>query len=118
MNGDASVLIGVIAALGGDHVALAEVRTAGMDVTILQNNSSIAEDKVNSAGNKAGAIELTEGVDVEGVLVSKHVTPIKGAFVGVYTQSHRLMLRWPRRVLECDIACQEPFSDDGCYCKK
>lgn len=79
MDGDAGVLVGVVATLGGDHVALARVGAASMDVTVLEDNRSIAKDEINSASDIAGAVELAEGVDVEGVLVGKHVALVKGA---------------------------------------
>lgn len=114
LDDDPRVLIGVVAALGGDHVALAGVGAAGVDVAVLEDDGCVAEDEVDGAGDEAARVELAEGVDVEGVLVGQHVAAVEGAEVRVHAEGHRLVLRRARRVLERDVTGQEPPAHHRC----
>lgn len=65
---DTCVLIRVFFALGCDGVLLVAPRLAGEDVAALVDNSSIAEDEVDGAGDITFTVELAVGMGVEGVL--------------------------------------------------
>ena len=55
--------------MGRDHVFLAGVWSTSVDVTVLENNGGVSENKIDGSGDEALDKELTVGVYVESVLV-------------------------------------------------
>lgn len=92
LNDNPSVLIWVCSSLCSDHVPLAGIGAAGVDVAVLDDGSGIAEDEVDGADDDALDVELAVGVDVECVLIGEHVAAVKSREVGANTESHRLVL--------------------------
>ena len=78
MDHYACVLVRVEPALSRDHVLLAQVGTPGLDGAVLEDDSGVAEDEVDGAGDEAVCEELAVVVDVEGVLVCKEVAAVEG----------------------------------------
>jgi hypothetical protein len=62
--------------LSSDSVGLVR-RVTWINVTILNNNSSIAKNEVHRAIYVAFPVELPLGMDVEGVLVPFKAAPVK-----------------------------------------
>ncbi|CAA7398418.1 unnamed protein product [Spirodela intermedia] len=114
LNGGPGVLIRVRPALGGDHVFLARQRQSGVEVAGLENHGSVAEDEVHRAVDVALAVELAEGVGVEGILVPLKAAPVERRLVRPVTDRHRLMLGRPRRVPEGDVYGHEPLAKHRC----
>ena len=77
MYGDAGVLVGVGASLGGDGVLLAGERPTQVYVAALNDGDGVPEDEVDGAIDVAVAVELALGVDVEGVLVSLEAAAVE-----------------------------------------
>lgn len=92
VSNNTGVLVLVGAALGGDHVFLAGIGAAGVDVAVLEDSGGIAEDEIDGAGDVAVDVELAVGVDVKGVLVGDHVAVIEGGKIGTDTKGHGLVL--------------------------
>lgn len=92
MYGDASVLVRVGTALCSDGVLLVQHRLSGVDVAVLEDGGSVAEDEVDGAVDITVSIELPEGVDVESVLVALEAAAVEGGEVGVVSYRHCLML--------------------------
>ena len=69
VDGEARVLIFVLAALRRDGVFLLGQRAAGDDGAALEDGGGVAENEVDGAGNAALPVELPEGVSIERVLV-------------------------------------------------
>lgn len=113
-SNNTGVLVSVGAALGCDHVFLAGVGAAGVDVAVLEDSGGVAKDEVDGAGDVAVDVELAVGVDVEGVLVGDHVAVVEGGEVGADAEGHRLVLRGTRCVLESYVPRQESFAYHGC----
>lgn len=76
------VLVRVLSSLGGEDVFLVFVRLAGVEVAVLEDDGGVAEDKVDGAVDVAFAVELAEGVDVEGVLVADEAALVECGKVG------------------------------------
>lgn len=108
MNGDAGVLVWVLAVLRGDGVLLQVHRLAGVDAAVLQHHGGVAEDEVHRPVDVALPEELPLGVHVEGVLVADHVAPVDHRVVRPHPQRHRLVLPRARPVLEGDVPRDEP----------
>lgn len=60
VNGDAGGLVGVCAALRGDGVELVGQGFACVDVAVLEDGSSVAEDEVHCTINVTVSVELPE----------------------------------------------------------
>ena len=73
MNDDSGVLVGVNPALGSESVGLVW-GVSRVNIAVLEDNGSVAEDEINGAINITLAVELSLGVDVESVLVSFKAT--------------------------------------------
>ncbi|PON79340.1 hypothetical protein TorRG33x02_236220, partial [Trema orientale] len=69
LDRSAGVLVRVGSALGSYGVELAGERQPGIDVAVLENNSSVAEYEVHGAVNVAFSVELSLGMSIQGVLV-------------------------------------------------
>ncbi|GMN37933.1 hypothetical protein TIFTF001_007214 [Ficus carica] len=113
-DGDAGVLVGVLAALGGEEVVLVGVGAAGVEVAVLEDDGGVAEDEVDGAVDVALAVELPEGVGVEGVLVPYEAALVEGREVRAAPERHRLVLARPRRVLEGYALRYEAFPHHRC----
>jgi hypothetical protein len=85
-----------------------------MDITILENSCGIAEDEIDRACYQTIYEELTICVDMEGVLVSKHVAFVECRAVRTNTQRHGLAVGRAGCVLEGDVPGQESFTHGGC----
>ena len=81
MDGDPGVLVGVVASLGSDHVGLVCHRAADEDVAILDDHRGIAEYEVYGSIYVTVAVELAEGMGVEGILVASNGTAVKHCLV-------------------------------------
>ena len=64
MDGNASVLIGVLLALSSNGVELVGHWLPGLDFAGLKDDSRVAEDEVDGACDVALPVELTVGVGV------------------------------------------------------
>lgn len=82
MDNNAGILVRVSSSMCSDHVLLAEVGAAGVDVAILEDHGRVAKDKIDGASDEAGNEKLAVAVDVESVLVRKKVTSVEGGEVG------------------------------------
>ncbi|CAL1360643.1 unnamed protein product [Linum trigynum] len=69
LDHDPGVLVRVGPAVGSQHVLLARVGSAGVDVAVLEDSGGVAEDEVDGANDDAAVEELAVGVDVQCVLV-------------------------------------------------
>lgn len=78
MEGEACGLIGVLAAVGSNGVLLVREGLTGKDLTVLEDDGTVAEDEVDGAGDSALPVELAEGVGVEGVLVAVDAAAVEG----------------------------------------
>lgn len=76
MDRNARVLVRVGPTLGSDSVCLVW-RVTGVNVAVLENDSCVAENEVHSAVDVAFPVELSLGVDVEGILVPFEATPVE-----------------------------------------
>ncbi|CAA6664802.1 unnamed protein product [Spirodela intermedia] len=111
VDGDASVLVGVRSALRRDGILLVAHRLPHEDVAVLEDCHSVAEDEVDGAVDVAVAVELALGVHVERVLIALEAAAVEDGEVRAGAESHRLVLRRPRRVLEGDVPRDEPIAD-------
>lgn len=108
------VLERVLSALGGVQVLLILIGSAGVEVAVLEDDGGVAEDEVDGAVDVAVAVELAEGVDVEGVLVSDKAAVVEGGEVGAAAEGHGLVLAGPGVVLEGDASGYESVSYYSC----
>ncbi|KAI7735824.1 hypothetical protein M8C21_017108 [Ambrosia artemisiifolia] len=69
LNDDPSVLVGISAALCGEHVLLARIGATCMNVTVLEKGCSVSKNEINSSNNQAVDVELAVFVNIKGVLV-------------------------------------------------
>jgi len=114
VEGRARVLVGVLPALRGDRVLLAPQGQARRQRAALQHGGRVAEDEVDGAGHEALAVQVAERVRVQGVLVPVDAAAVGDGAVGAHAQRHRLVLRWPRRVLHPQVLQDDPVSRHGC----
>jgi hypothetical protein len=114
LDGDARVLVGVLAPLRREDVALVVQRLARVQVAVLQHHGGVAEDEVDGAVDVAVAEELAEGVHVQRVLVPHEAAAVEGGQVRAHSESHRLVLRRARAVLDRQVARQEVVAHDSC----
>lgn len=63
-----------------------------MDVGVLDDGGSVAEDEIDGADDDAAGVELTVGVDVESVLIGEHVAAVEGREIGADAESYSLVL--------------------------
>jgi len=80
----------------------------------LEHGGRVAEDEVDGAGHEALAVQVAERVRVQGVLVPVDAAAVGDGAVGAHAQRHRLVLRWPRRVLHPQVLQDDPVSRHGC----
>ncbi|CAA6664574.1 unnamed protein product [Spirodela intermedia] len=113
LNGDAGVLVGIVAALGDDGVGLTRDGHPGEDIAGLEHDGSVAEDEVDGTVDVALPVELAEGVHIEGVLVSRHDAAVERREVSVHSEGRCLALRRPRCVVESYVPCEESFTGYG-----
>ena len=114
MDGEAGALVGVFAALSGDGDLLERERDAGENAAALEDGGAVAEDEVDGAVDVTLAVELPEGVGVEGVLVPFYAAPEERRLVRVHTEGHRLVVLRPCSVPERHVPCYEPLPGHGC----
>ncbi|CAA7394999.1 unnamed protein product [Spirodela intermedia] len=114
VDGEAGVLIRVLAAVGRHGVLLVGERSAGGDVAVLEDGGGVAKDEVDSAADAALAEELAQGVGVERVLVAGDLRAEVGGEVRVRPQRHRLVLLRPRRVLHRQVPHDESLPRNSC----
>lgn len=103
--------------MGGENVALVRVGSAGVEVAVLEDDGGVAEDEIDGAVDVAFAVELAEGVDVEGVLVGDEAAAVESREVGAAAESHGLVFAGSRVVLEGDAFCYESVSHYSCKYK-
>ena len=113
MDHDPGVLVRVTSALCSDDVRLTFQRPSSVDHAILEDNSRVSKDEVDSSVDVAFAIELTLGVDKERVLVSLEPTSEEDSEVGGRSKRNRLSLQRPRRVAKRDAASDEAKAVDS-----
>lgn len=104
----------VLPALGRDGDLLEREWVPREDIAVLEDRGPIAEDKVDGAGDGALAVELAEGVGVEGVLVALHAAPVEGGLVRVDAEGDALVALRAGGVAECYVTCDESLARDGC----
>lgn len=114
MDGNAGVLVRILAVLGSDGDLLQGHRLASVETAVLENDGGVAEYEVDGAVDVALAEELAIGVDVERVLVPNYVAPIDHAVVRTNAECHRLVPAWPCRILKGYVPGDETGS--GCRC--
>ena len=100
--------------LGGEEVVLVGVGAAGVEVAVLEDGGGVAEDEVDGAVDVAVAVELAEGVGVEGVLIPHKAAFIECRQVRTRPHRHRLVLAGPRRVLKRYSLRYEPIPHHSC----
>lgn len=76
-------MVRVLTTLGSEYVALVRVGFSSIEVAILENDGSVTKDKVDGTVDIAFAIELTEGVNVESVLIANEAALVKCREVGI-----------------------------------
>lgn len=99
-----------LAALCGDDVLLVVEGLADEDLAVLEDGFGVAEDEVDGAGDGAVAVELAEGVDVEGVLVRVHLAVVEDGAVGLDEKGDGLVFRWAGGVLEPHVPRDESLA--------
>lgn len=114
MDNDSGILVWVCSCLCRYRVLLVAHGFPNEDVAVLEDRYGVAEDEVYGAVDVAVAVELALGVDVESVLVPLEAATVEHRVVAAGTESHRLVLLWPRRVLEGHVPCHEPISHNRC----
>lgn len=70
-------MVWVISPLGGEDVALIWKGPSGVKTAVLEDDGGVAEDEVDGAVDVALGVELSEGMDVESVLVGHEVAAVK-----------------------------------------
>lgn len=114
---DARVLVGVLAPLRRDRHLLLRQRPSRVDVAALQHGEPVPEDEVDGAVDVALAVELAEGVGVQGVLVALDAAPEEGRTVGVHSEGHRLVVLRPGCVTEGYVPGYEALPGNRCHGK-
>ena len=77
-DGNTRVLVRVFSALCGEQVPLVWIRLARVQVAVLEHRRSVTKDEVHGSINVAFAVELTQRVDVERVLVGHKAALVEG----------------------------------------
>lgn len=114
MDGNAGVLVRVSPALRRDSILLVQHRFSGIDVAVLEDGGGVSEDKVNGTIDVAVSVELSEGVDIESVLVTFEAAAVEGGEVGVVSYGHCLVLCWTCCVLECYVNGYKSLPGNSC----
>ena len=110
MDRNPGVLVRVGAALGGNRVLLLAHRPPRVDHAVLEDYGGVAEDEVDGAVDVALFVELTLGVDVEGVLVALEAAAVEDGEVGAGPEGHGLVVLGTGRVAECDALGDESLA--------
>lgn len=114
MDGDARVLVRVLAVLGRDGVLLHGHGLAGVEAAVLEHDRRVPEDEVHGPVHVALPEELPVRVDVQGVLVPNDVAPVDHRVIRPNAEGHGLVLRGTGPVLERDVPSDEPGSGGSC----
>jgi len=77
-DGNAGVLVRVFSTLCGEEVPLVWIRFACVQVAVLEHHCCITKDEVYGSINVAFAVELTQRVDIERVLVGYKAALVEG----------------------------------------
>lgn len=96
----------------GDGVFLIGQSLPQVDIAVLDDGDSVAEDEVDGAIDVAVTVELAVGVDVEGVLVASEAAIVENRVVRSGKECHCLVIRGPSRVLECYALGDEAVATD------
>ncbi|KAJ4954446.1 hypothetical protein NE237_011229 [Protea cynaroides] len=67
LDGEASVLVGVLPSSCSDGILLVQQGHLGEDLVVLEDNGTIIEDEIDSACYMALSVEMAEVVGVEGI---------------------------------------------------
>lgn len=108
MDHDSRVLIRVGSSLGCDGVLLVGHGSPCIYIAVLNNSSGVTKDEIYGTINVAFFVELTLGVDVEGVLISFKAATVKDGEVGSGSEGNCLVLLWSGCVFKCYASCYEP----------
>ncbi|GER24719.1 plant invertase/pectin methylesterase inhibitor, partial [Striga asiatica] len=114
LDRDARVLVGVGSALGSNCVELPGHWEARPEAAALKNDGRVAEDEVDRAVDMAVAVELSEGVDVQCVLVSLEAAIVEDREIGPVSEGNCLVLGGARRVSDGDVGRDEVGGYHGC----
>ena len=100
-----------------DHVLLFAHGLSGHKFALLEHNTCVSKDKVNSTGNEGVTVKLSVGVCVEGVLKCVNFTTVDDRLISTYAESNRLVLFWACRVLEPYVLSYKLISNSSCKTK-
>ncbi|CAA7391678.1 unnamed protein product [Spirodela intermedia] len=114
VDGGAGGLVGGAPSLRCDHVGLVPQWPPHVDVAVLKDGGSVAEDEVDGTVDVAVAVELPLGVREEGVLVAPEAATVEDSEVRRRAQCHRLVLPRPGGIFECHVSRPEPIAGDAC----
>jgi hypothetical protein len=99
--------------LGCDHVVLVAQRLSGHEFALLEHNSCVSKDKVNSTGNEGVTVKLPIGVCVESVLKCVNFAAVDDRLIRADAEGNCLMLLWACSVLESNVLGYKPISNSS-----
>ncbi|KAL0918547.1 hypothetical protein M5K25_010561 [Dendrobium thyrsiflorum] len=73
------------------------------DLTVLEDCLAITKYEVNGAVDMTITIELTQGMCIEGILITFNATSKEGGSVGINTKGHGLVVLWARSISKCYV---------------
>ena len=85
MDREARVLVRVFTSLRGNRVPLVREGFPGVNRAVLEHRSRVTEDKVNGTVDVAVAVELSERVGVESVLIAEDIAAVNDGSIGADT---------------------------------
>lgn len=99
--------------MGREHVLLVFVWFACVEVAVLEDDGGVAEDEIDGAVDVAFAVELAEGMNVEGVLVAHEAALVECREISPAPKGYRLVFAWACCVLKRNALGYEPVSHNS-----